>query len=693
LYDNFARIKTKIQIVDGITYSTDFTYDANNNLLTTSYPSGLIIENRYDSKSYITEVLNANTNTKLYTTISSNGLGQITQYLLGNGQTTDLAYNSGALVEDKTAGVQHFNYTWDLASGNLVNRQDGIHSLQEDFLYDNQNRLTAAQVLGQPIQSFNYDPFPATGSISQGNIKQSSESGFYRYGAVQPHAQSSIAHLASTTAPPPNISAATQQIRYTSFNRVVNITENTFEQTFDYWANYDRVKSVLTQSSNKVYTRYYFGNYEKHVDANGDAIQLHYISGAVGTCAIIVVDKNGDVLTNYVYKDHLGSFTTFTDDVGNVIAQQSFDAWGKYRNPTDWTYSVTTAPPIAWITRGYTSHEHLPEFGLINMNARLYDAVVGKMLSPDNYVAGIYSPEGYNRYAYCRNNPLRYIDPSGNEVITLILTVAAICAVGNLAIQAANGEINSFDDGLEAFVAGAAVGAAVSGIVIAAWSVPVLGAIFKVTGGIYIWSTQHSISLGLARGIATNDWTSFRNTARLFAGNFYLDGNGDFGRQFTQGVSRFTWEILQSTIGYALASELNAIGQVDRVDYFGGITYSTNENDPEAWWGISLGNNISVAMAGEIQGPFRATVLGDPFWMHEYGHTFDSQLYGLTYLFAIGIPSLRSASNLRPSNIPGLDTHDIFWTELRANRHAANYFGQFGIDWTDFEPPLNTYPR
>ena len=36
--------------------------------------------------------------------------------------------------------------------------------------------------------------------------------------------------------------------------------------------------------------------------------------------------------------------------------------------------------------RGYTGHEMMSEFGLINMNGRLYDPVIGRFLSPDNYV-------------------------------------------------------------------------------------------------------------------------------------------------------------------------------------------------------------------------------------------------------------------------------------------------------------------
>ena len=74
------------------------------------------------------------------------------------------------------------------------------------------------------------------------------------------------------------------------------------------------------------------------------------------------------------------------------------------------------AQPVLLLRRGYTSHEHLPEFGLINMNARLYDPILGRFLSPDPFIAdGTYSQD-YNRYSYCLNNPLKYTDPGGKKI-------------------------------------------------------------------------------------------------------------------------------------------------------------------------------------------------------------------------------------------------------------------------------------
>jgi RHS repeat-associated protein len=63
--------------------------------------------------------------------------------------------------------------------------------------------------------------------------------------------------------------------------------------------------------------------------------------------------------------------------------------------------------------RGYTGHEHIGEMGMIHMNGRVYDPIIGRFLSPDPFVQYPYKSQSYNRYAYVRNNPLKYTDPSG----------------------------------------------------------------------------------------------------------------------------------------------------------------------------------------------------------------------------------------------------------------------------------------
>ena len=109
----------------------------------------------------------------------------------------------------------------------------------------------------------------------------------------------------------------------------------------------------------------------------------------------------------------------------NEVAKQelSYDPWGRLRNPaTQQVYAVGSEPTL-FLGRGYTGHEHLTAFGLINMNARLYDPAVGRFLSPDPYVQAPDFTQNFNRYSYCLNNPLRYTDPSGEFIGTIVTAV------------------------------------------------------------------------------------------------------------------------------------------------------------------------------------------------------------------------------------------------------------------------------
>ncbi|MDL2262674.1 hypothetical protein LJC11_04125, partial [Bacteroidales bacterium OttesenSCG-928-I21] len=47
------------------------------------------------------------------------------------------------------------------------------------------------------------------------------------------------------------------------------------------------------------------------------------------------------------------------------------------------------------------------------MNGRMYDPVISRVLSPDNFVQNPDNAQNYNRYSYCLNNPLKFTDPSG----------------------------------------------------------------------------------------------------------------------------------------------------------------------------------------------------------------------------------------------------------------------------------------
>jgi len=113
----------------------------------------------------------------------------------------------------------------------------------------------------------------------------------------------------------------------------------------------------------------------------------------------------------YICKERHWSINAILSSDKNIFEEINSDPWGRRRNPVDWSYNNV---PAAQITdRGFTGHEHLDDFGLINMNGRLYDPVIARFLNADPVIQNISSSQNYNQYSYCVNNPLQYLDPSG----------------------------------------------------------------------------------------------------------------------------------------------------------------------------------------------------------------------------------------------------------------------------------------
>ncbi len=107
-----------------------------------------------------------------------------------------------------------------------------------------------------------------------------------------------------------------------------------------------------------------------------------------------------------------------------------FDAWG---NVLVQDGAGNTLNGLTVLDRGYTGHEHLQSVGLIHMNGRLYDPKLHRFLQPDNYVQDPNNTQNYNRYSYVLNNPLKYIDPSGESFwksVASVFVSVAFSAVG-----------------------------------------------------------------------------------------------------------------------------------------------------------------------------------------------------------------------------------------------------------------------
>jgi len=109
--------------------------------------------------------------------------------------------------------------------------------------------------------------------------------------------------------------------------------------------------------------------------------------------------------TDFILQDHLGSTVGTAEDDGDLASTIKYFPWGDCRNSTG------TIPT----DRKFTG-QRLDTTGLYYYNARYYDPEIGRFISPDTIIPDPANPQSFNRYSYCLNNPLKYVDPSGHVV-------------------------------------------------------------------------------------------------------------------------------------------------------------------------------------------------------------------------------------------------------------------------------------
>ena len=436
LYDDRGLLSQRIEN-NGGQHTTSYTYTPDGHLQKVVYPSGVEIRYEYNPRGYLESIRQGAE--LIYRTLSTNARGQVTHFQRGSLPSgSNITYQNGFPTAYTTSGIQDYQLSWDFPRGLLISRKDNRPSVNkvENFTYDNLQRLTGAQLAGQPSTILSYLP--------DGNIIHKSDVGSYAYDLTKVHAVTEITNPVIAS-----FSILKQEIDYTSFMQPESIKdsgpEGSYTLTYTYGANLNRVKSELKIDNSIVAQRYYYeAGFEKNITA-GSEQYLHYVESPAGLIALIV-SQNGSHHTYFTFTDHLGSILTVTNTSGTVIAEQNFDAWGRRRDAGTWTANhPTTSPGLPdWLYRGYTGHEHVDALGLINMNGRMYDPVLGRMLSADNQVPDIYHPQDYNRYTYARNNPLVYTDPDG-EFWHLVIG-GAIGGIVNLGVEYVQGNIHNSRD-------------------------------------------------------------------------------------------------------------------------------------------------------------------------------------------------------------------------------------------------------
>ena len=278
---------------------------------------------------------------------------------------------------------------------NVISRQNHINGLQEQFNYDNLDRLISADTLGEiggisvdSQQSFDYD--------INGNITYKSDIGDYNYNSVYrslPHTPQYISNGSNNQsyqydANGNMIQSGDKQIAWTSFNKPKTFSKGDFRTQFVYAPDRARYLKVQTSNNTHIRTNYVGKVYEQISDTSTTTPTTKhryfiYADGQLITIHSKTTANNSQLPdeTRYLHRDNLGSIDTITDGRGNIVERLSYDAFGKRRAANWRTDDDITAPVLT--NRGFTGHEHIDEMGFIHMNGRVYDPSIGRFLSAD----------------------------------------------------------------------------------------------------------------------------------------------------------------------------------------------------------------------------------------------------------------------------------------------------------------------
>ncbi|PNQ56220.1 hypothetical protein C1141_13910, partial [Vibrio agarivorans] len=385
---------------------------------------------------YYWKLSNLDAEGRISAELYGNGLENLYDYNEATGQLLNITTKSG------TKSIRALHYVYDRMD-NVKRRTDLINDIDDYYSYDNLDRLSSNTLKGLGGKHRQNPLFNKTYSVAYnraGNISHKSDVGNYVYAdkahvhAVTKAGSKQYAYDANGNM----LSGDGRQFVWNGFNKPTQITKGSQWVKFSYDVNHNR---YFKQNQDGDKTWYLGKAYERIDRANGEVEHKQFINGGGKLVAVNVHRKKSnsagktasfDRQVRYLHSDALGSHDLVTDTWGNVVDRKSFDAWGKERY-FEWQKGPNYFEQDSYVNRGYTGHEQVDEVGLIHMNARMYDATLGRFISADSYVQSPNNSQSFNRYSYVQNNPMKYTDPSGHFLKKLFKKVGrALKKIGGM---------------------------------------------------------------------------------------------------------------------------------------------------------------------------------------------------------------------------------------------------------------------
>ena len=410
-YSSTNNLTQQKQVLDGSTYTTNYTYDTHNRL--SAVTRGIVSSvYAYDTLSRLSRL-----------TITRNDADMV---------TTDLTYKAGGNSCTTSGQIA----TWKNSRYNTMGDGSLVGDTTYSYTYDDRGNITAISD-GTNTTAYVYD---AKGQLTRENNQAAGKTWVYAYdngGNIL-----SKTEYAYTTATNPSSPISTKSYTYgdtswkdlltgydgatLTYDTIGNLTgdgtwsytwqhgrqlagmsSGTKSLTFAYNADGQRIAKTYVNGETTTEARYYYAGNQLAKMTRGDKT-LVFTYDSLGPRSVVY---NG---SNYYYlRNAQGDVLGIVSAYGAVVTSYTYDAWGNVLSVTgSMSGTLGTLNPLRY--RGYV---YDTETKLYYLNSRYYNPAVGRFISADTPEVATLSPGSAtwdkNLFAYCDNNPVNREDDGG----------------------------------------------------------------------------------------------------------------------------------------------------------------------------------------------------------------------------------------------------------------------------------------
>ncbi len=441
-YDFLNRQTREEKTLQGLAWKTfvvERSYYDDGQLQNLTDGAGKVFNYAYDTRGLLATVKNG---TQTLATYGYTAVGKPQTLTYGNGVKTDYAYDElnrlQSLQVKNAAAASLFKqeYSYDAENNRATLLENDTRTTR--YTYDELGQLTEVNYAQQGTVSYRYDTWG-----NRTNMTSPLERIAYSYDPNSDQLASYTTNGRLTVVVENNANGSLK--KETTSRSGKNLLEVNYQ-----WDSQNRLSDIqykrnLPASSplpalpdNHLAFAYDdFGNRVKK-DVNGTA--TYYINDGLtvlnelnqngeaqksivkGLEQIAEIDVSGNV--TYIHTDAVGSTVLLTNSTGDVIQKYEYDAFGTMMGASGNSNNKYL----------FTGQEYDPESELLYYNARYYNSKLGRFISRDVFGGRLGDTLSINRYIYVKNNPLKFVDPTGNDE-ELIVSTILVAGIGDWASE------------------------------------------------------------------------------------------------------------------------------------------------------------------------------------------------------------------------------------------------------------------